>query len=130
MGRGLSKLQHLILQLGYENRSQSDPTHPAYAADVTHGMILYEYYGWPLMGSGAARARSHYLGCKFDRQAIGSKAYSAGQAAVTRAIRRLEQRGLVTSVPRGSRGHGFAGANLTDAGMKLARSLIFPKRER
>lgn len=57
----------------------------------------------------------------FERSVIGTERYAAAQASLSRAVRRLEARGLVTS-HQGSDSR-WAGVRLTGDGMTLAADL-------
>ncbi len=125
MGRGLSDLQKKLLTMAYERRHQSDK------CDIdlfTHEALseLYDFEDWKAEwymqtwqhqeGRGLARGGHH-----FDVQSIGKNRYSAAHAAVSRAFKRLEQRGLVT------RYYGaysqWTGIKLTDGGLHVAKLL-------
>jgi hypothetical protein len=60
-------------------------------------------------------------GKKFEMADIGRERYNAAQAAVSRAMARLEQRGLVTRVC-GGYSH-WAGINLTPAGVAVVQTV-------
>lgn len=114
MGRGLSDLQKSILVMAYGNH---EPTRGSFGCDLYTKDVLTGYYGWvPVKG---------YLDSpgsqSFDIQAIGEQKYRSTRAAVSRAFRRLERRGLVTRVMAVR--SVWAGINLTEEGAEVAQSL-------
>ena len=122
MGRGLSELQKCILRLALKN-VEVEGRHTGHGTDVLHSEILAEFFGW----RGNTRdqeGKRIYSQSIFEREEIGAKQYASVQAALSRAITRLEQRGLVTATHGVAR---WAGANLTDAGMQLAKELSVNK---
>ncbi|MEU3176597.1 hypothetical protein [Streptomyces sp. NPDC007000] len=112
MGRGLSPLQRRILQLAHDNRTAGRSkrgTPDVYAAE-----IYAEVYGFqPLPGADVRNPARQ----TFSREQIGAQEYHAAAAAVSRALRRLADRGLLTR--HGGAGAG-AGARLTEAGLEEA----------
>jgi hypothetical protein len=117
MGRGLSDLQQQILLLALEGRNapgRAEDMENGRGADVTHRTILERVYGFEA-------ARGSTIGSHaFSKRAIGAKRYAAAQAAISRAIRRLEERKLVIPMCGNSR---WSGCNLTPWGLKLAPQL-------
>jgi len=98
MGRGLSELQKCILRLALRNiehEEQREWRNKHGGVNVVYSEILNDYFG----RHGNVRS---------------------AQAAICRAVLRLEQRGLVVSV-RGL--CKWAGADLTPAGLQQAREL-------
>lgn len=93
--------------------------------------ILGEVYGfaeYPISyrgGSGEYKKRFPW-GLHFDRASIGEERYNAAQAAVSKALKRLEDRGLLVRLY--VRGYGaWTGATLTEPGMQAARELLANK---
>ena len=127
MGRGLSKLQKDILRLAYVNQHSLDVTPPdlnlTRRADVLYPEILHACYGFePVSRCWCGReltVKESFLfgGQIFDRHAIGVDRYNRAQAAVSRAVLRLAERGLVQCV-RGAYAK-WTGANLTAKGVKV-----------
>lgn len=105
MGKGLSKLQKRILIAGYQHEGQI--THPYYERNRDTGQrnisrfFLEEIYGhWgPFNGDTLPRAVS---------------------ASISRAVDRLERRGLINMFYDGVHGKGYA---LTEKGIRFGRSL-------
>ncbi len=119
MGRGLSDLQKTILRLALRNRNVGDGGGPTWGVDVLHSEVLVEHFGWH--GETRNQWGNRIQGGNiFDRLAIGPKAYASARAALSRAVARLEQRGLAVAVHGVTR---WAGATLTDAGVALAEQL-------
>ena len=97
MGRGLSDLQKTILGLALENHDNHDGVDGAKGVDVIYSEILVKHFGW----KGNTRDRYGkriYSFTVFDRAAIGAKAYASAEAAVSRAVLRLQQRGLAVAI--------------------------------
>jgi hypothetical protein len=116
-----------------DNPHHQQPTSHG-GCDLARNQILHEVYNFPTalegelatdgwdMGSLRRRDGSRILtGKMFDVEEIGRERYDAAQAAVSRAIVRLEQRGLVERI-FGAYSH-WAGVNLTDAGVELAQTV-------
>ncbi|MFD5493375.1 winged-helix domain-containing protein [Streptomyces sp. NPDC127091] len=115
MGRGLSPLQRRILQLAHDNREAGRSKRGT--ADVYTAEVFAMVYGFPTLPGADVRDPSRQT---FSREEIGTKAYDTAAAAVSRALRRLEERGLLTR--QGGAGAG-AGARLTKAGRQEAATL-------
>jgi 3'-phosphoadenosine 5'-phosphosulfate (PAPS) 3'-phosphatase len=118
MGRGLSPLQQAILTIAYRNRQAEQRTqHTNDGADCYYHEVLAAYYGFELAVSRQwyqQYGRRHAPGTRFfSRAAIGSGRYGAAKAALYRAVRRLEERGLV-NVWQGAAAH-WTGVCLTRA---------------
>lgn len=122
----LSRLQREILRLADDKRQhreavntgadlpQSQPfrlTHPT--VDLFYAEILVHAFGFP------AKRSTGLSGQHFSRAEIGAQRYNAAQASVSRAVRRLEGRGLVT-VYSGAYA-GWTGLSLTDEAVKTCR---------
>jgi hypothetical protein len=90
----LSHLQKAILSMAKEN-------------PITNGDVLQRQYGFPVTRFTKA--------IRFDRDRIGIKRYLSGTSAVSRALSRLRERGLMR---RGTWGTH----ELTDAGWRLVRN--------
>ena len=82
MGRGLSDIQKAILSFAARNHGQ------AY-----QGEILQELYGWD-RDTSRPEARFLFKAHHFSRVEVGESEYNVARASVSRAIRRLEERGL------------------------------------
>ena len=118
MGRGLSEIQKDILRLAVVNRD--DPERKA-STDLYYGQVYVDVFGWKVKHKYRRPLSEHPGGQNFDLDEIGRKHYDVVLASVSRAVRRLEERGLVVRMV-GSTCH-WAGLNLTDQGYILAREL-------
>jgi hypothetical protein len=122
MGRGLSELQKAILVMAYKNHIYGTPRwivdESPYGADLFAPQVLSEFYGWP---SVCTRIRKR--GPNFDRQRIGEARYNSNRAAVSRAFKRLEARGLSIR----HRGLYWSGITLTEEGKIVASKLSVNK---
>ena len=132
MGRGLSKLQREILKLAYEGKK-----HPGVLSGLPYHDIFQILYGWKLHKHTGKFARlkyhdeAHYQAVLKQsssgaERAITEKWYTAGQgipeweyqkrwASVSRSIKRLVERGLVTK--------GWSRIYLTEKGREVASNL-------
>jgi hypothetical protein len=114
----LSRLQRWILYAAYDNRSGPAP---ASQPDLYYHEILAGYFRFPVRWYGGEPLHSHPGSHHFDREEIGRARYDAAQASVSRAVRRLETRGLAEryagAVSR------WTGVRLTDAGFEAAPKL-------
>lgn len=121
MGRGLSDLQRAILVVALRFRPRRlESEH--WVVDAFTFELLEEGFGWKSLPD------SKFGGRHFDKGKIGVEAYEAAHAALSRAIRRLEERGLVKRIGRDSRpasvrGLAISGVILTPKGVKEAESL-------
>jgi len=124
---GLSKLQKQILGLALRNRESKDGHENSFCdLDVFTPEILEQVYRFPV------EERSNFFGTRvstrkdptrqhFDLAVIGRARYNAAQAAVSRALRRLEERGLVER--QAGAYAAWCGANLTPEGVRTAQRL-------
>lgn len=118
----LSRLQRWILYAAYENRAavMCEPG-ASPEADLYYAEVLAGYFGFPWThwaGRSLREARGSHC---FDREAIGRSRYDAAQASLSRAVRRLESRGLVERhVAAYSR---WAGIRLADGVVEAASKL-------
>jgi hypothetical protein len=129
MGRGLSDLQQAAMRIASRNREAEGRTlDTPGGADAFYHEILAEHYGFE--PTGPLRYPAHYGehagqriagGQKFSRQAIGARRYDAAKVALSRAVGRLEHRGLV-QVRQAASSH-WSGISLTEAGVLLAKQL-------
>jgi hypothetical protein len=95
MGRGLSELQKAVLR------------HAAQRSHVCRAVLLAEVFGWTRKSGRPVRD----YGKNFRPAAIGQAKYRTDNASLSRALRRLTERGLLTD-----------NRSLTDAGRELVRS--------
>lgn len=125
MGRGLSDLQSAILRQALDNRESDE--RPNCLADVFAFELLKGYFGFPYPAwlqrfppdeAHEFTRRSPWR--HFFRKTGVAARHNSACAAISRALARLEQRGLVIR----RYGDGWAGANLTDAGIEAARPLM------
>jgi hypothetical protein len=142
MGRGLSDLQRAVLLLAYRKRREREKqlaaleegshkwgvlTRGGGSVDLYFAEFLREHFGfevhaiwWDPERDGFRRP---HMGNNFSMQRTGERRYRTAQASLSRAVKRLEQRGLVR------RWHisgfwgpkGAAVLDLTDAGLEVAR---------
>lgn len=129
MGRGLSELQKTILRIATRNRrAENRGVTSEQGADAYYAEVLAESSGWtpdraplrygPRYGRYAGlRAPG---GQHFRKSLIGDKSYNAAHAALSRAARRLEARGLVQR-RRGANSR-WSGVSLTPSGASLTAS--------
>ena len=114
MGRGLSDMQKAALRIAYEAK-QAGKRYTKGGHErpqVEPWELLSQWYKWPV--------RDTY-GLHFRTSDIGEAEYQAGKAAASRAVRRLEERGLVRRQWFPYTGHGY---ELTEEGERVARELI------
>ena len=124
-------MQETILRLALANVE----TPPPDAADkddwvhVHHAEVMAKHYGFtPAVGKSPGHRWYGRLpdlrgnGHIFSRKAIGEKRYNAACVAVTRAFKRLTERGLVERYCWAITERAF-GAKLTEAGIEVARML-------
>jgi hypothetical protein len=110
MGRGLSDIQKTILSLAASNRGMAGRKVDLYQAE-----IFQELCGWnPIR----VLSERHYTGQHFSKVEVGERQYNGARATVSRAIRRLEERGLVIRVSGAC--SKWSGINLTAEGVKIA----------
>ncbi len=95
---------------------QSGPA--ASAPDVSYHEILAGYFGFPVARYADEPSGAHPGTRRFDREEIGRARYDAAQASLSRAVRRLEARGLVGGRPAGAIRR--PGVKLTDTGLEVA----------
>ena len=110
MGRGHSQLTRTILLHARQNRLLGGM--PEHEVDVYRFDLLTSCFGWEQTPE-VSIPRPY--DCRFRRDRIGEKRYSSCHASLTRALVRLEQRGLINYC-------GF-GATLTDEGLAEADRL-------
>jgi hypothetical protein len=136
MARGLSQLQRQILALAYRNRCERleraatlDPESHQYrvltrgvgSVDLYHAEALRDIFGWPVRSfSWRWDGGRPTWGQNFSKRRIGERRYRSGQASLSRAVRRLEERGLVER--HGVRGmmENLSGLTLTQRGVEEA----------
>jgi ribosomal protein S19E (S16A) len=97
MGRGLSDLQKAILR------------HSATKGSVCRAVLLSEHFGWKRTNGRVAM----HDGKNFRPTAIGEAKYRKDSASLSRALRRLVDRGLLENT---------YGRQLTEKGRQLVRS--------
>jgi len=135
MGRGLSELQRSILRLALHNRTAEGlkpilESGSSDGADIYAWEVLESSYGFGKHLRATTRYGSQYgdrAGHRkpggealFSRSAIGASRYKAAHVAVTKAFRRLEERGLVKRFIFGGKA---AGLKLTADGVEMAEQL-------
>lgn len=127
MGRGLSDLQKWMLREALRNRdagksrqhfpndTDHEMQHPYDGTDLVYGEIKARYYKFPFNPPDAwhpKRFAREYGTANFSTKLPH---YIAANVAISRAIDRLQRRGLAT--------HRYAGVTLTQAGIDVARGL-------
>ena len=142
MGRGLSGLQKTILRMAHDNRVSMKRTDESRGADLYYYEVLAAVWRFdrhprtdsrgtpaPLRvpedhaehvetSDGFRRTPGHQ---HFSKAAIGAEKYNAATASLSRAVTRLEGRGLVR-VMQGARSL-WTGVVLTPDGIKFAEGL-------
>src|SRR5262245_49457122 len=124
MGRGLSPLQQQILTLAWE-REQATPVKSSVRRLLFPQEIYVRLYHWPITHPAAsssfyARERGCALGnsLHFQPSVIGVQRYRSTMVAVSRALGRLQRRGLLPQ-----RRHRYTlGWCLTDEGRTVAQA--------
>lgn len=112
MSRGLGALERWII------------TRSAKMSRLYYADILIGFYGWrptrepQRHGDGSLRMPGEHL---FSMHGIGVKKYRSAQASISRACRRLQDRGLVECL-QGSRAR-WSGVEVTEAGRDYALTL-------
>jgi hypothetical protein len=124
----LSSLQRQILAMARANRVKEGRTDETRGgADLYYWEVLATVYGFP--PTGATRYPENYGdhagqripgGQKFDRQAIGTARYNRAQAAVSRAMSRLGERGLIACL-RGR--YCWSGCSLAKKGLAFCETV-------
>ncbi len=122
MGRGLSGLQQDIIIMAHKNKeagaaSYNDRHGPVITAHVKREQILRERFGW------IPTEDRRLLTGNFSKKAVGAKRYGSVMASLSRALRRLERRGLVEFTHSMLAG-GWGGAELTEEGEAEARRIL------
>ena len=119
MGRGLSQVQRRILTTALELRERARP------CDVYYPELLSVLADWgPLPSRPPELTDRHvYSRANFSRAAIGAQTYNRIYASFSRALRRLEQRGLAERRTSGLIGT-WSGICLTERGAAEARRLF------
>lgn len=107
---GLSRLQRWMLVHARENRLGREKV------DLLYGEVLAHFYGFCRPEDVPSRGK--FRRKFFKSEIIGRDRYNAACAAVSRAARRLDRRGLA-HVMRAVYGH-WAAIRLTDAGLTIA----------
>jgi len=78
--------------------------------------VLLEIYDWPLVENCFSVAAHN-----FDRNEVGKREYDQAMVTVSRAVRRLQARGLVT---RFKSRHAWSGISLSLAGVEVSEQLL------
>jgi len=99
-----------------------DERGPVVAAHVKREQILREYFGWMLTEAGGRPWSAN-----FSKNDIGAKRYGSVMASLSRALRRLEGRGLIVRT-HSMRAGGWSGVELTEEGEAEARRILERRR--
>lgn len=120
MARGLSKQQKLILILAYRSKQTSINDGLLYYSEIFH--LLFQ---WTKECGSRSRIQDNlimYGSQNFDRSKIGISHYNSARVSISKAVSRLEIRGLVIRKK--------SGLNLTEAGLKLVNETMDVSRLR
>lgn len=112
----LSKLQRWILDHARKNRLAEHRDATSKGADLYYGEVLAGFYGFACDHPKNREIETRFFlgaGQRFEPEVIGRRKYNAACAAVSRAVARLERRGLV-GVLHGASSH-WAGISLVMA---------------
>src|SRR5579863_1637444 len=88
---GLSRLQRWMLERAAMNRAAEQRNDPSRGADLYYAEVLAGFYGFQSHYSIRGNPGSHH----FRPHEIGRGKYNAACAAISRAAKRLAERGLV-----------------------------------
>ena len=114
----LSRQQRWILSAAYRNRCAGPP---ADDPDLYYHEILAGYFGFPVRWNADKPLHLSPGPHHFDREAIGHARCHAAEVSISRAVQRLEARGLVE---RRAAAYGrWTGLRLTDVAVEAARTL-------
>jgi hypothetical protein len=120
MGRGLSPLQQQILRLAWEREQPTPGRRPAHRILYSQE-ILVRLYHWPITYGqrepGRERGLAFHYAWHFQPGVIGVERYHATLVAVSRSLRRLHARGLLTQ-------RRYGGWALTDQGRASVQALM------
>lgn len=127
MGRGLSELQETILCLAYTNYLAEERATKEGGADLYTYEVMLKVYQFTRIPISPNYIEPRLGGShRFDLNVIGKKRYQAAAAAISKAFRRLEERGFVGRY-NGAIAH-WVGIKLTEAGLQLAGDLMAKSR--
>jgi len=110
--RGISVLQRAIIRIAYQHRQRVGGSNQA---DLFFYQFVVEYF-WKSTRAEEDKPdpdRQH-----FKRKRVGRRRYQLKMHSLSRAVTRLEDRGLVWRVKR--KGCQWAGLNLTAEGVEVA----------
>jgi len=113
--RGISVLQRAIIRIAYQHRQRARSNQ----ADLFFYQFVVEYF-WKSTRAEEGKPdpdRQH-----FQRKKVGRRRYQRRMNTLSRAVTRLEERGLVRRVK--VKGCQWAGLNLTSKGLAMAENGI------
>jgi hypothetical protein len=118
----LSKLQKRILAIAFKNKQREGRAFNSDSgADVFYAEIMSEVFHFRPQKPCPLTLRKLTPSPIFSPTEIGRSRYSSAQVAISRAVLRLQIRGLVES--KRFKHSNWAGCNLTPAGLEIARAL-------
>jgi hypothetical protein len=119
---GLSPLQRTILVLAYDNWEREERTTRSEGCDCYYYEVLERVWRFENRWAGVSRKRTPTR-WHFGLRQIPYPRYNAALASLSRSVKRLTERGLVTR-HRGKSWRGtWAGVKLTDTGVPVAERL-------
>jgi hypothetical protein len=114
----LSQLQRHILKLAFDNRQREGRDDKASGADLYYVEVMVAHFGFK--ATVYTDIRKHQGNQQFHPKEIGAAKYAAAAASISRAVRRLRDRGLVTWLfGVNSR---WSGVSLTPEGIRAAQA--------
>jgi hypothetical protein len=124
MARGLSPLQQQILRLAWE---RDTARHGPYCLLFPHD-IFARLYGWPVTHGTTDPDRQDGLALgaawHFQPSVIGPERYHRAMVVVSRALKRLDARGLLVPIRWDCGGWFVHGWGLTDEGLATAQQFM------
>jgi hypothetical protein len=128
MARGVSPLQQQILRLAWE---RNETRHGPYRLLFPHD-IFVAIYGWPVAHDTRPAHRraadlTRYQSWHFQPGVIGPTRYHAAMVTVSRALGRLQARGLLAQYRERGVLYGWGGWSLTEQGRSTVQRFMVDK---